>query len=226
MPWRRTLRRRTRRLRARSRLRAVNRRRTAVAAARPAPELPAPERSPTVTTYGAPRTLLFVTVKRDNPCWRDLYGHWWLEVGEESYGWWPSAVPLGLRTVLFGGGGVLNGMGLLGRSGSWHRDAQHGRSSSHAFHPVLTLPLSDDEVRARVRDFAHSYRGAWRWAWTPHGRSDTCRTFQDALLASAGLQEGLEHLASRGSGCPFLYRPRTLWWWLQDVVTASARRLR
>lgn len=212
-------------MRARSRLRALNLRRTAAATARPAPSPPvAPLPAPCVVTYGAPRTLLFVTVKRDNPTWKDLYGHWWVEVGEESYGWWPRAVPLGLRSVLLGTSGVLNGMGLVGRSGSWHRDALHGRPSTHAFHPVLTLPLSDDEVRERVRGFAHAYRGAWRWAWTPYHRSDTCRTFQDELLAGAALHEGLAHLASRGSGCPFLYRPRTVWWRLQELVSASVGR--
>lgn len=175
------------------------------------------------TSYGAPRTLLFVTVKRDNPGWRDLYGHWWVEVGEESYGWWPATVPLGVRDVLHGTGGVLNGMGLLHRSGTWHRDAQHGRDAAHAFHPVLILPLSDVEVRSRLRAFAHAYRGGWRWGWTAGAARDTCRSFQDGLLASAGLQVGLQHLASRGKGCLFLYRPRTALWWMQDAVQGAGR---
>lgn len=204
------------RLRTRSRLRSVNARRTALAQSRPAPAPPQPAPVGIDTTYGAPRTLLFVSVKRDNPRWRDLYGHWWVELGDESYGWWPATVPLGVRSVLFGTSGVLNGMGLLNRSGTWDRDAQHGRTAAHVFHPVLTSPLSDEQVRARVREFAHGYRGAWRWAWTPGGTHDTCRSFQDALLAAAALQEGLEHLASRGRGCPFLYRPRTVLWWAQD----------
>lgn len=175
------------------------------------------------TTYGAPRTLLSVTVKRDNPSWRDLYGHWWVETGDESYGWWPASVPLSVRDVVFGTTGVLNGMGLLHRSGTWYRDAQHGRAAAHAFHPLLTLPLSDEQVRTRLRGFAHGYRGDWSWGWRPSTRRDTCRTFQDALLAAAGLQEGLEHLASRGQGCPFLYRPRTVLWWLQDATQEVGR---
>lgn len=167
-------------------------------------------------TYGAPRSLLFVTVKRDNPSWRDLFGHWWLEVGDQSYGWWPGAIPVGLRGLLAGTDGVLNGMGLLGRSGTWDRDPQHGQASAHSFHPVLTLALSDSEVRTRVRDCAHAYRGGWKWG-SADGSRHSCHSFQEALMQAAGLQEGLEHLASRGSGCPFLYRPRTLWWWLQDL---------
>ena len=174
-------------------------------------------------TYGTPRTLLFVTVKRDNSCWRELYGHWWLEADQESYGWWPRAVPLGFLGLARGTGGILNGMGLLDRPGSWSRDSRHGDASAHAFHPVLTLPLSDDEVRTRLREFAHSYEGVWRWNWRPGGQHRTCRTFQDDQLRAAGLQEPTEHRASRGSGCPFLYRPRvTLWWLLAlgDVIKA------
>ena len=221
---RRALRRRTRRLRARSRLRAANLRRTGMALDRPRPLVPTAAPGTGVdTVYGAPRTLLFVTVKRDNPTWRDLYGHWWLEVGDQSWGWWPRAVPVGLKQLLLGTGGVLNGIGLLGRSGTWYRDAQHGQDAAHAFHPVLVLPISDQQVRDRLRDYAHAYRGAWKWAWTARSQHDNCRSFQDRQLQAAGLQEGVEHLASRGSGCPFLYRPRTLLWWLQDAVPSALR---
>lgn len=226
------LRRRTRRLRARSRLRTVNLRRTGAALRQPLPAATpdtaeAPTRPPVVeTTYGAPRTLLFVTVKRDNPTWRDLYGHWWVEAGDQSWGWWPRAVPVGLRQLLTGTGGVLNGVGLLGRSGTWDRDAQHGRPAAHAFHPVLIEAISDAEVLDGLRQFAHAYRGQWRWGWTRRAEPDTCRSFQDGLLQAAGLTETVEHLASRGSGCPFLYRPRTLLWWAQDRVDAVRARLR
>lgn len=166
-------------------------------------------------TYGAPRTLLFITVKRDNPSWRDLYGHWWVEAGEESWGWWPRSLPMGIYAALCGTEGILNGVGLTGRSGTWRRDAQHGQPAAHSFHPVLVEPLSDDEVLRRMRAFAYGYRGRWQWSWTQRRRHYTCRSFQDDLLRAAGLVEGTEHLASRGSGCPFLYRPRTLLWWAQ-----------
>lgn len=221
----RALRRRARRLRARSRLRVANVRRTGAALSRtqPAAARPAPATPPVETSYGAPRTLLYVTVKRDNPSWRDLYGHWWVEVGEQSWGWWPRAVPLGLRQVLFGSDGVLNGVGLLGRAGTWERDASHGLAAAHSFHPVLVEPISDDEVRARLQAYAQAYRGRWRWAWSSRTAHETCRSFQDGLLAAAGLSEGQEQLASRGSGCPFLYRPRTLLWWFQDRLEGRQR---
>lgn len=220
----RAARRRVRRLRARSRLRAINGRRALAARRRPIPSPPVAPRVSADVSYGAPRTLLFVTVKRDNSGWRDLYGHWWVEVdAEESYGWWPARVPLGVRDLLRGCGGTLNGMGLVGRGATWFRDSAHGREAAHAFHPVLIEPLSDDEVRRRIRRFAHSYDGQWRWAWHPRGRRDTCRSFQDDLLIAAGLAEGIEHLPSRGRGCPFLFRPRTLLWAAQDALEGLAR---
>jgi len=117
--------------------------------------------------------------------------------------------------------GVLNGVGLLGRTATWSRDAQHGQPAAHAFHPVLVDPIPDDEVAARLRHYAQGYSGRWRWAWTRRSEHDTCRSFQDGLLRAAGLTEGREHLASRGSGCPFLYRPRTLLWRAQDLLDAA-----
>lgn len=225
----RALRRRARRLRARSRLRAANLRRTQAAVRRKpaAPPVAAAPAGPTPnvqTVWGAPRTLLWVTVKRDNPTLRDLYGHWWVEAGDESWGWWPRAVPVGLRQLALGTDGVLNGAGLIGRAGTWSRDAQHGQPAAHAFHPVLVEAVPDDEVAARLRAYAHGYSGEWRWAWTRRAEHDTCRSFQDELLRAAGLTEGLQHLASRGSGCPFLYRPRTLRWWAQDLLDAVRGR--
>lgn len=226
----RRVRRRARRLRARARLREANLRRTSAALRLRPCVLPTaatpPQSTPLLpeTVWGAPRTLLWVTVKRDNPTMRDLYGHWWVEAADESWGWWPRAVPVGLRQLARGSGGVLNGAGLIGRKGSWSRDAQHGQGAAHAFHPVLTEPLPDHEVAARLRGYAQGYSGAWRWAWTRRAEHDTCRSFQDGLLRAAGLTEGLEHLASRGSGCPFLYRPRTLLWRWQDLRDAARSR--
>ena len=220
------LRRRARRLRARSRLRAANLQRTgaAIRRRRDTPATIAAAPVPAVeTAWGAPRTLLWVTVKRDNPTLRDLYGHWWVEAGEHSWGWWPRAVPVGVRHLARGTDGVLNGVGLLGRTGTWSRDAQHGRPAAHAFHPVLVDPVTDDEVAVRLRRYAHCYTGRWQWAWTRRAEHDTCRSFQDGLLRAAGLTEGLEHLASRGSGCPFLYRPRTVLWRVQDVLEPARR---
>jgi ubiquinone/menaquinone biosynthesis C-methylase UbiE len=177
------------------------------------------------TTYGAPRTLLTVTVKRDNPHWFDLYGHWWVEAGERSWGWWPREIPVGVRQLAQGTEGVLNETGLVGRRGTWQRDPQHGRHAAHAFHPVLVEPIPEAEVVARLQAYADGYRGEWRWAWTRRSAHDTCRTFQDGLLAAGGLTETLADLPSRGSGCPFLYPPRTVLWRAQDLLDAARGRL-
>jgi hypothetical protein len=71
----------------------------------------------------------------------------------------------------------------------------------------------------RLAEFAYGYRARWRWHWSAGRSSGTCRAFQDELLAAAGLREGGEQLHTRGSGCPFLYQPRRLWWWALDLGT-------
>ena len=217
-PWARPV----RRLRARARLRRLNTLRSQRALLMPIP--PHEFRHAGVdiqvaTTYGAPRTLLYVTVKRDNTSWRSLYGHWWLEVAEqESYGWWPAAVPLRPADLLRGTTGILNGIGVLGLKGNWYRDPNHGLEAMHAFHPTLTAVKPDEQVRQEIRSFAHGYRERWRWRWRANRSTGTCRTFQDDLLASVGLVEDLRQLYTRGSGCPFLYPLRRVAWWCQDRV--------
>jgi hypothetical protein len=190
----------------------------------PPPPPPAAVADPEVlTTYGAPRTLLYVTVKRDNTSWRSLYGHWWLEVdGEESYGWWPAAVPLRARDLLCGTEGVLNGIGLLTLKGSWYRDPNHGQLATHSFHPVLHLVTPDAQVRRDIRSFAHGYRTRWRWHWSAARASGTCRGFQDDLFAAVGLSDAEDQLHTRGSGCPFLYHFRRVGWWFADLMDKRA----
>lgn len=180
------------------------------------------------TTYGAPRTLLYLQVKRDNTSWRSIYGHWWVEVdGHESYGWWPASVPLSVRDLLSGTDGVLNGLGLLRLGGTWHTDPNHGQPAVHVFHPVLAVEKPDDQVRQEIRTFAHGYRAAWRWHWTSSRALGTCRAFQDELLEAVGIVEGVEHLHTRGSGCPFLYPFRRVGWWFADrLEEVSAPRCR
>ena len=178
-----------------------------------------------VTTYGAPRSLLYLTVKRDNTSWRTPYGHWWLELdGETSYGWWPTSIPLRIRDLACGTDGVLNGVGLLGMKGSWLRDPHHGQPAAHAFHPVLQVVKADEQVRDEIRRFAHGYRSRWRWHWSARRSAGTCRGFQDDLLAAVGLADGPGRLHTRGSGCPFLYQLRRPWWWLADRADRLTQR--
>jgi hypothetical protein len=216
--------RRLRRLQARRRLRQINRRRVQRALL-VAPPVAAPQQPGAVpdlvTTYGAPRSLLYLTVKRDNTSFRTLYGHWWLELDDqESYGWWPASVPLRVRDLVRGTQGVLNGLGLLGMKGSWSRDPNHGQPAAHAFHPVLEVVRSDEQVRRDIRQFAHGYRTRWRWHWSSRRTAGTCRGFQDDLFAAVGLSDGADRLHTRGSGCPFLYQLRRPFGWLADRLDA------
>jgi hypothetical protein len=216
--------RRIRRLQARRRLRQINSRRVqrALLGSPPVPSSnQAGALSDVVTTYGAPRSLLYITVKRDNTSWRTLYGHWWVELDDdESYGWWPTTVPLRIRDLLRGTDGVLNGVGLLGMKGSWLRDPNHRQPAAHAFHPVLEVAKCDEQVRRDIRDFAHGYRARWRWHWSAQRTAGTCRGFQDDLFAAVGLSDGAGRLHTRGSGCPFLYQLRRPYWWLADRLDA------
>ncbi len=125
-----------------------------------------------------PRTLDFVTVKRNLPLAGRSYGHWWVELdGAESYGWWPGRSPLRTRDLLLGSPGALNGVGpALG--GSPPRDPYHGLPGDYEFHPVLVAERTDAEVRHAMRRFAMAFRGEWRWSTRP---AMNCRLFQLAL---------------------------------------------
>ncbi|MGH9013029.1 MAG: hypothetical protein ACRDZ1_03695 [Acidimicrobiia bacterium] len=157
----------------------------------------------------APRLLPYVTIKRTNPRVGDTFGHWWVEIdGTESYGWWPHRCPIRIRDFFLGGHGTLNGMGGSCSGGTTMTDPHHLEPADHSFHPTLVVRKSDRRVRADVRAFAQRSTGGWRWSTKPI--SDECRSFQLRLLETVGLEEGDEHVHTRGPGCPFLalFRPR------------------
>lgn len=154
----------------------------------------------------AGRAVLSILVKRTNPRWVDWYGHWWVELGEESYGWWPDRRPIGAVAALRGVPGRLNGVGVCA-GGSPSRDPRHGELADHAFHPVTVDQRSDDEIAAVIREFAARHRGEWRWS--PRGSAGNCRAFQVGLLSAAGLSEPPGYLHSHGA-CPLLAPARRL----------------
>ena len=154
-----------------------------------------------------PRVATFVTVKRNVPLTGRSYGHWWVELeGEESYGWWPGRCPLGLRGIIRGTAGVLNGISVTS-DGTPTRDPNHGLVADYEFHPVLIKDRTDDEVRDAIRSFAAGFRGEWRWSTRP---TMNCRLFQLALMDAAGLVDGTGNYHTRGSGCPALIPVRRL----------------
>ncbi|MEP6658601.1 MAG: hypothetical protein ABJD24_01640 [Acidimicrobiales bacterium] len=160
----------------------------------------------TVTeSSSAPRTIEFVTVKRNLPLtWRS-YGHWWIEMdGEESYGWWPAQCPVGVLQAFKGTGGILNGMGVT-EEGTSNRDPNHGLPADYEFHPVLISEKTDDTLRNDMRHYAHSFTGEWRWSTRP---TMNCRLFQLDLFDAVGLVDGTGNYHTRGEGCPALRTPR------------------
>ena len=148
----------------------------------------------------APRVVDLITVKRNVPLTGRSYGHWWVEVEDESYGWWPGRDPLRLRDILVGVPGVLNGLGIS-PDGTPTRDPNHGLVADYEFHPVLVRPRTDDELACAVRTFAWGFSGEWRWA--PHPTMN-CRLFQLALFDAVGLVDGTGNYRTRGPGCPVL----------------------
>lgn len=225
----RLLRRGAKRLRARSRLRTVNLRRTASALARPIPDPPAEpagprdavpkrrtgRREPRCTSRSSATTPdgVTCTATGGSRC-------------EESYGWWPRSVPLGLPQLVTGTTGVLNGMGLLGvpargiampSTGRWPRTPfTRCRSRLCPTRKCVSAGASSRTATQAVGG-GRGPCAATKKVAVPSGRG----------AAGCGLEEGLLHLASRGSGCSLLYRPRTAWWWLQDRlarVSSPARR--
>ncbi len=164
---------------------------------------------------GVPRVVDFVVAKRNLPLtWRS-YGHWWLEVDDaESYGWWPRVCPAGLKDLVLGTTGVLNGVGSS-PDGSPTRDPNHGVLADYAFSPVLVDDCSDDELRLRIRAFAATFSGGWKWSTRP---TMNCRLFQLAMFDAVGLVDGTGNYRSRGNGCPALAPVR------RNLSRATGRR--
>ena len=126
------------------------------------------------------RQITAITIKRKHidPGARDKYGHWWFEMGHESYGWWPKH-PVGSWNTLIGVAGELNGTTSF--NGRATRDPHHGDEADEEFHPIV----DSDDKRAEssimdcLRKFALSYSGDWRWTF---GLGQNCHTFQEAAM--------------------------------------------
>ena len=134
--------------------------------------------------------LHFITMKRKDIALKgdDKYGHWWTEMDNESYGWWPK-YPLGggvggLWDTLTGVDGELNGITSFG--GTATRDPHHGDPAPEEFHPILIRPKAVSQVKSEIRSFAKSYKGEWRWTL---GGGQNCQTFQKKLMNDVGLKK-------------------------------------
>lgn len=185
------------------------------------PRVPAQAEPADGNAEAVPRVLRFAVVKRIDPRLPNTWGHWWIELdGQESYGWWPTPCPMGWRGALLGSRGCLNGMDTTD-GGSATRDAYHGDEPDHWFHPTLVAAKTDDQVRAEIRAFAHSYAGGFRWQWWwLREPAQNCRTFQQDMFEALGLFEEPEYLYTQGPGCPFMFQFRRVKWRVLDLFAA------
>jgi hypothetical protein len=128
-----------------------------------------------------------VLVKRKNKDIFNLeYGHWWLERGSESYGWWPKGLSekMGEQATLTeqlwntftGVEGELNGVTDY-RGGTLTRDPHHGDPYDEIIDVYILSHRTRDEAWEDLRTFAQSYEAGWSW---PFG--DNCNTFQMDML--------------------------------------------
>jgi len=133
----------------------------------------------------------------------DLYGHWWVEFEEESYGWWPAS-GVTLLTTFTGVPGQLNGtlsMHLFGLASST-RDGHHGDPADREFHPRRRRGFlgrgelehgdgeghscrcaSTEEIQDCLRGFAAQYSGNWSYPW-----GQNCHSFQRGALRECCLK--------------------------------------
>lgn len=74
-----------------------------------------PKDTPIITITVKRKTIKWKQLVRENVFKKlegeeeDAYGHWWVELGNESYGWWP-AKGVDLLSTLTGVPGYLNGI--------------------------------------------------------------------------------------------------------------------
>mgnify|MGYP002657946110 FL=1 len=164
--------------------------------------------------------IIVITIKRKTIKWKqlvrenvfkkleeeeeDAYGHWWVELGNESYGWWP-AEGVDLLSTLTGVPGYLNGTLDAHAAGmaSMTRDAHHGDTADYEFHPVLNTGIffstfmkygkekgkkccdvTEEGIKSCIRKFASSYSGSWSYPW-----GQNCHSFQKEMMNMCCIKE-------------------------------------
>jgi RHS repeat-associated protein len=111
----------------------------------------------------------------------DKYGHWWVEIGSESYGWWPK-YGVGISDTILGVAGELNGQTSF--AGTPTKDPHHGDRSLgvDVFKLYTKGGKSTMGVISSIKNYASSYSGNWSW---PGGQN--CHSFQDKFINKLNL---------------------------------------
>jgi len=108
---------------------------------------------------------------------RDTYGHWWVEINNESYGWWPDGQVDFLNTIK-GVDGVLNW-------GRGNQDPDHGTMANEEFCMIVDKEdtRSVDSITKIIRDFATNFHEKTNgWRYPAIGGYDNCHTFQKKMI--------------------------------------------
>lgn len=104
---------------------------------------------------------------------RDLYGHWWVEIGDQSYGWWPKK-QVDFFSTISGVDGILN----RGRA----RDLDHGKPGDEEFQMIVDKndKRTPEDVVKLIEIFAKSFKSGWAYPSRPG--YDNCHTFQEKMI--------------------------------------------
>ena len=129
--------------------------------------------------------------------------HHWIEIGDESYGWWPSRLAEGDEDRILGWTGVpgvLNGT-TLGRGGTATRDPHHGDAARRFTVTGAPSAYSDPAAAAQtaataLRTFALGFSGDY--TWNPFGTD--CHEFVQLALGAAELRRGTPVAAPAPAG--------------------------
>ena len=125
--------------------------------------------------------------------------HHWIEIGDESYGWWPSRDPnegdTTDRILLWTGvPGIINGT-TLGIGGTATSDPRHGEPArrvhvvgSASVYGGMQPAAAGRAAADAVRRFALGFQA--NYSWNPAGTD--CQEFVQEALSAAGLRERME----------------------------------
>ncbi len=108
----------------------------------------------------------------------DTYGHWWVEVNDKSYGWWPVG-QVSFWNTIKGVDGILN---WSEEGKTTELDPHHGDDANEEFCMIVSRDdlRTMDDIASIMRSFALSFESGWaypaRWGY------DNCHSFQKKII--------------------------------------------